>query len=429
MRSLLTGFSLFAFISFLIGQPDTLKIPFSSSFIKLDGKSDDWHTLPIIIPGGGKRPYQNTNKAAMSWNEDNLFVIFYIKDQQLCYHETGDQNARLYLNDGVEIYIDSKADSEAVMDKNDYQFLVSIPESSVVFKGDKFLLNKGHLVPKDSENHTAIFQKKVLCTGTINQINDFDIGYCIEIAIPWSTIGLSPYSGMKLKIDLCVNDIDTLVDMAAIPDDWHPMSMNYSNLQGKNDYGFPGYWTEAILGGGPGLLYDGRKLMELYWPYVYVCFFIILGITIRIIFIQYQKLQFYKNFPGRHQLNNQMLAPMTDATSFIVEDHLPESIIQIRNYILTNIDKNISLQDLCGHLHISTRQMQRLTKEHCQMSPVQLINVLKMEEAAKRLKNSVYTVSEIAYGLGFENAGYFSQLFKKYYGLTPGEFRKIDMVK
>src|SRR5690606_23597355 len=158
----------------VFGQAGRIAIPFTSSYITIDGKSNDWNALDIEIPGGGEIPYRNINRAALCWNESYLFAIFKIGDQQLIAHESGNNNVRLYFNDGVELYLDTQGDSDAAMDKNDYQFLIALPDASVVFRGDKFLLQQGHKVPKDYENHTVIFEKAVSISGTVNEPDDVD---------------------------------------------------------------------------------------------------------------------------------------------------------------------------------------------------------------------------------------------------------------
>ncbi|WP_236636910.1 helix-turn-helix domain-containing protein [Sinomicrobium soli] len=40
------------------------------------------------------------------------------------------------------------------------------------------------------------------------------------------------------------------------------------------------------------------------------------------------------------------------------------------------------------------------------------------------MRTEELNISEIAYGLGFENLPYFSRLFKKETGVSPSEFRK-----
>jgi AraC-like DNA-binding protein len=46
-----------------------------------------------------------------------------------------------------------------------------------------------------------------------------------------------------------------------------------------------------------------------------------------------------------------------------------------------------------------------------------------LDEAVDRLLNSSDAVSQIAYSLGYENASSFNRLFKRRFGVTPGEFR------
>ena len=49
-----------------------------------------------------------------------------------------------------------------------------------------------------------------------------------------------------------------------------------------------------------------------------------------------------------------------------------------------------------------------------------------IEEAKTILLSSNYTISEIAYNLGFEYPQYFSKLFKQKTGLSPFEYRNLN---
>lgn len=46
--------------------------------------------------------------------------------------------------------------------------------------------------------------------------------------------------------------------------------------------------------------------------------------------------------------------------------------------------------------------------------------------AKDRIVNTNQSVSEIAYGLGFQYAQHFSRLFKKNVGCSPNEYKKLN---
>ena len=58
------------------------------------------------------------------------------------------------------------------------------------------------------------------------------------------------------------------------------------------------------------------------------------------------------------------------------------------------------------------------------MSPMQYIISLRISMAKGYLENSAKNISEISNEVGYDNALYFSRLFRKYTGMTPTEYRK-----
>ena len=58
------------------------------------------------------------------------------------------------------------------------------------------------------------------------------------------------------------------------------------------------------------------------------------------------------------------------------------------------------------------------------MSPLEYVHTLRLEEAKQMLERSERPIEEVAYEVGYEDAGFFSRLFKRQVGLTPSTYRK-----
>ncbi|WP_082150447.1 helix-turn-helix domain-containing protein [Parabacteroides goldsteinii] len=52
------------------------------------------------------------------------------------------------------------------------------------------------------------------------------------------------------------------------------------------------------------------------------------------------------------------------------------------------------------------------------------IALLQMNASLQLLINDKYTIKEIAYELGFTDDAYFCRVFKKHYGIIPGDYKK-----
>ena len=77
-------------------------------------------------------------------------------------------------------------------------------------------------------------------------------------------------------------------------------------------------------------------------------------------------------------------------------------------------------------VHLSTNYLCDLLRKETGKSTQEHIHYHVLELAKDKLLSTKVSVSEIAYGLGFEYPQYFSRLFKKKTGMTPAEFRKVS---
>jgi AraC-like DNA-binding protein len=81
---------------------------------------------------------------------------------------------------------------------------------------------------------------------------------------------------------------------------------------------------------------------------------------------------------------------------------------------------------LAYHVHLSAGYLSDLLKKETGMNAQDHIHYYLIEEAKNILINSDYTVSEIAFSLGFEYPQYFSKLFKQKTGKSPVEYRNLN---
>lgn len=86
-----------------------------------------------------------------------------------------------------------------------------------------------------------------------------------------------------------------------------------------------------------------------------------------------------------------------------------------------------SVNQLAEQLNLSPRYLSDLLKQESGKTALEHIHLFLISEAKNLLVIDNKNVSEIAYSLGFDNISYFSRLFKKEVGLSPMQFKKVNL--
>lgn len=94
------------------------------------------------------------------------------------------------------------------------------------------------------------------------------------------------------------------------------------------------------------------------------------------------------------------------------------------HYFKDNYNKQISIEQYAAEHLMSVNWFIHSFKSVMKMSPMQYIISLRIAMAKGYLENSAKNIAEISNEVGYENALYFSRLFRKYTGMTPTEYRK-----
>ncbi len=98
----------------------------------------------------------------------------------------------------------------------------------------------------------------------------------------------------------------------------------------------------------------------------------------------------------------------------------------VLRYMVTQyVRPDLSMEVAVAELGINRAKINAILKKELGLTFVGYINKLRLTEAARLLSEKESSVAEIAYLVGYSNASYFTTVFKKEYGCTPGEFRKL----
>ncbi len=93
-------------------------------------------------------------------------------------------------------------------------------------------------------------------------------------------------------------------------------------------------------------------------------------------------------------------------------------------YILENLNENITIEDVAGHCYISPSRFSAIFKEQTGESVYSFIKRLKLEQSAFRLKlEKQKSITDIGQFYGYSASNY-SWAFSKYHKVTPSEFRR-----
>ena len=94
------------------------------------------------------------------------------------------------------------------------------------------------------------------------------------------------------------------------------------------------------------------------------------------------------------------------------------------NYIKENFCNIVSLEEIANKCCVSKVYLCRLFKQYAGISPMAYVNKLKMNKAAFLLIQSNSSIKQISLMLHYNNPYYFSEMFKKEYGISPKYFRE-----
>ncbi len=100
-----------------------------------------------------------------------------------------------------------------------------------------------------------------------------------------------------------------------------------------------------------------------------------------------------------------------------------EFLDKLNRLVEENFDNpELSVDFLAERLYISRSGLFAKIKALANVTPNEMIQLVRLKKAALLLQEKKYHISEVSYMVGFNNPSYFSKCFQKQFGMTPGKF-------
>ena len=141
---------------------------------------------------------------------------------------------------------------------------------------------------------------------------------------------------------------------------------------------------------------------------------------------------FYKRTKNYEMLCEGMLLSMislidtyNEKNEFPIPDRKnSEKINEIISEIQSAPSKELDIEECACRCNLSASRFMTVFKNYTGRSPHRFLTETRMYRAREMLLYSDYTIAEISESLGYAEQNYFSRIFKKYYSVSPTEYRK-----
>ncbi|MEC2056805.1 response regulator [Peribacillus psychrosaccharolyticus] len=102
-------------------------------------------------------------------------------------------------------------------------------------------------------------------------------------------------------------------------------------------------------------------------------------------------------------------------------------LTEIIQYITHHYHEALTLHDLASSIYISDSYFSRIFKEKTGKKFIDYLTEIRIYKAKQLLEHTDLKTNEVSISVGYPNARYFSQIFKRYTGYVPSEFKKKSL--
>jgi two-component system, response regulator YesN len=119
-----------------------------------------------------------------------------------------------------------------------------------------------------------------------------------------------------------------------------------------------------------------------------------------------------------------IMARFTDCVFNLADVRHKDIIYKAVDYIKRKYMERITLEDVAMHVYLTPSYFSKIFKSEMKCNFVTYVNKMRINASKALLSNISIPLTEISNIVGFEDQSYFTKVFKKSTGITPGKFRE-----
>ena len=97
-------------------------------------------------------------------------------------------------------------------------------------------------------------------------------------------------------------------------------------------------------------------------------------------------------------------------------------------YIRKFYREKITLSDIAAAGAVSQSKCCKLFEQYTGTTPIAYSVQYRLHQSIWYLKNTDMTITEIAHTVGFSGSSYYAEVFRKWYRISPSEYRKVNEI-
>jgi len=126
-------------------------------------------------------------------------------------------------------------------------------------------------------------------------------------------------------------------------------------------------------------------------------------------------------------IENLFLTTIKDVDQPYLKTNSGEPFDDIVHHLSQNYDQSITLETLQKKFKVNKFKLQKSFKKNVGLTPLEYLTTLRIENS-KKLFHADVPLVEIALESGFYDQSHFTHSFKKYVGVTPGNYKKNSKI-
>lgn len=106
------------------------------------------------------------------------------------------------------------------------------------------------------------------------------------------------------------------------------------------------------------------------------------------------------------------------------KSHDDQPILKAQEWIESHFSREILIDELADLVGLGARTFKRRFKQATQETPLTYLQRIRVEHVKTRLENTTEPINQIIWSIGYEDISSFRQLFKRFTGVTPKDYRQ-----